>query len=396
MHAVAQPLHRSGARELVDGIRQGALGDFHMTQASAGSESAFGPADDSAVQAIILAGTYSWSGSVFESLRPRPLLPVAQTPLIDYVLGWLKASGIDHATICANGSTAPIRGHVKDGSRFAMQVQYHEDRTPRGAAGCVKDALGTLAARTLVVADGTAIPTADLTGVLAHHRATRACLTIVAQERRNAPDGASLLQPAGIYVFERDALDVIPATNFQDIKETLIPRLYQAGKRIEVFAISNESPRVMDAASYLAANRWMVQRQVMAAESATRTGKGAVLAAPGAWVDSTARLIGPVMLGASVRVLAGATIIGPTSIGEGSTVSRNAVIARSVTWDNCTIGEGALVDNSLLADDSIVAPSGTVCNAIRIDSDPRRSRIREYVGRIRLRPSGPVVEPAWS
>ena len=42
------------------------------------------------LSAVVLAGTHHWSGSSFERLAPRPLVPVALEPLISYSLRWLR------------------------------------------------------------------------------------------------------------------------------------------------------------------------------------------------------------------------------------------------------------------------------------------------------------------
>jgi NDP-sugar pyrophosphorylase family protein len=327
------------------------------------------------VAGIILAGTHHWSGSSFEELRPRPLLPVAQTPLIDYVLEWLRDGGVSNATICANGSTAALREYLQDGERLAIDIGYQEDATPRGAAGCVKDAAAGSTAQTFVVADGTSIPIVDLQALIHHHRRSGAELTIVAHRRGTTPAGEPQLQPAGIYVFEREVLDAVGATSFQDIKESLIPRLYKEGRRIELFAVDELSPKVLNADTYLAINYWMIARLGAGnrAPAATDGRSAEIVAHPSAWIDPSAMIIGPVILGPSVRVHAGATIVGPTSIGAATSIGRGAVVARSIIWNNCEIGERSEVDSCLIADEAEVAPATKLFGAIRLKQTARRA-----------------------
>src|SRR5689334_14841802 len=87
-----------------------------------------------AIGGIVLAGTYHWTTSSFGSLRPRSLMPVAEIPLIEYVLGWFRDGGVPSTTICANGSTGAMRAHLGDGRQLGMSLSYHEDGIPRGAA----------------------------------------------------------------------------------------------------------------------------------------------------------------------------------------------------------------------------------------------------------------------
>lgn len=317
--------------------------------------------DTSTLGAIVLAGTYHGS-SVFGAVRPRPLLPVAQKPLVEYVLGWLRDSGVPSATLCANGSTSRLRAHLADGDKVGIALGYHEDQSPRGAAGCVKDAALQSFAQTFVVADGTSIPIADLRRIVAHHRRTGAKVTIAVQ-RHVAAGSAPVLQPSGIYLFEREVLDLVPATSFQDIKESLIPKLYKAGVRVEVFELDESSPRVLNAETYLAANQWMITR--MASGLREKVAASHALAHPSAWIDGSATLLGPVLLGPGVRVHEGALIVGPTSLGAGTTVGAGAVVARSVLWEHCSVGERAIVDQSVMADYAAVGAGVTLSSAMR-------------------------------
>ena len=129
---------------------------------------------------VVLAGTYLWSGSQFETLLPRPLLPVAQTPLISYVLRWIRTAGIGTTTICANGSARAIHDALDDGHPLSMRLDYYTDAMPRGPAGCLRDAVMPTDANTFVVAEGATIPSANLERVLHEHYGSGAALTVIA------------------------------------------------------------------------------------------------------------------------------------------------------------------------------------------------------------------------
>ena len=307
------------------------------------------------ISAVILAGTYRWSGSSFEKLAPRPLIPVALTPLISYSLAWLRKGGVREATICANGSGRAIEAALGDGSDLGMELSYYEDSTPRGPAGCVRDAGARAGSETLVITDGTAIPTVGLAELLGSHQASGTAMTAVAhRERADTPPS-----PGGVYVFARRVLEHIPRTGFQDIKENLIPRLHRSGERAVVHETDGFCPHVWDAQSYLAVNQWMLQR--LAQDTRDR----GLLIHPSAWVEEGGRLVGPVQLGPRSRVKAGATIVGPTSIGADSTVYPNAVVARSVVWDRCQIGEGSVVHGCVVGSDAVIAPGAGLFNVVR-------------------------------
>jgi len=335
------------------------------------------------VGGIVLAGTYHWSGSPFEELKARPLLPVILKPIISHVLQWIDESGIRETTICANGSTRVLRRHLDTAYSSTLAIRYHEDGTPRGAAGCVKDAAMESDADTFVVTDGASIPTSGIEALIAHHIEKRAELTVVAHKRLSPGSAVPQYHPTGTFVFDRSVLDAIPATSFHDIKESLIPRLYREGRRVELFEVSDMSPRVRNAESYLALNRWMLERLPASSD---------LVAHPTAWIDKSATIIGPVVLGEGVRVHAGATIVGPSVIGAGSTIRSGATVARSITWDECVIGERSFVDHCVVAEHASVDDGETLTGVLRVQhSKGGRSRSRATV------PSAnPIAKPAVS
>jgi NDP-sugar pyrophosphorylase family protein len=261
-----------------------------------------------------------------------------------------------------------------------MELDYYRDGTPRGAAGCVHDAGRGLGSKTLVVADGSAIPTVDLRELLAFHYASGAALTAVVH-REGAGPGSPM--PSGVYVFERRVLDHVAAGGFQDIKENLIPKLRRAGERVVAFEAAGFSPHVFNAQTYLAVNQWMLQRLGRQEANAV----GGLLVHPSACVEPGARLVGPVQLGPGVRVQAGATVVGPTTIGAASIVGRNALVARSVVWSGCALGDGSVVHGSVVANDVVLLPSARLFNVVR----PPTPVPESLAGRSRRAPSRPLA-----
>ncbi|HXK10014.1 MAG TPA: NDP-sugar synthase [Vicinamibacteria bacterium] len=310
---------------------------------------------------IVLAGAYPGHDTI-DLLAPRPLLPAAQRPLVSYAIRWMADGGVETATICANTAARAVRARL---GRYAYgaSLDYLEDWHPRGAAGCARDAGLRTTAGTFVVADGTAVPVAELADLLERHRAERAAITAVV-----AADTAGRLQPSGFYVFDRRALSLVSEEGFQDIKEKLIPSLYAAGETVAIHVAREAAPRVVNADTYLALNQWLVGRASRHRDSPEgfRVLGGTILHESAA-VDPTARLLGPVFLGAEVTVGPDATLVGPVSVGPGSTIGAEAVVSRSVLWSECSVGDGAFVDRSMLADRVRVPARDTLISVLKAD-----------------------------
>jgi mannose-1-phosphate guanylyltransferase len=316
------------------------------------------------VKGLVLAGSYQWGETAFETLLPRPLVPVALAPLVSYTLEWLRDGGVSDATICANSAGRAVRDHFGDGHKLGMTLGYYEDWSPRGPAGCARDASLHSNAETFIIADGSVVPTVNLEGLLETHAVCQAAVTVLVHHEPGAE--RSNVAPGGIYIFDRRVFDFIPAAGFQDIKETLIPKLYRAGERIVTHTAYGACPRVLNARTYLAVDHWMVERLTRRkAPLENHEMRGEALIHTSARVDDSARLVGPVLVGPDVNIRAGATVVGPATIGASSTIEEGALVSRSVAWSRCGIGAGAVVDRCLLADEAVVERNANVFSALR-------------------------------
>jgi len=275
--------------------------------------------------------------------------------LISYALSWLQEGGIQDVAICANRETQAIQAYLHAEAPLGLTLSYHRDEMPRGAAGAVKDAAEASDADSFVVADGTAIPTIDLHDLLRAHRATEAAVTVVVHSEPSTGSPA-LSTPSGIYVFSRQALDVVPATGFYDIKENLIPQLHRLGARVVPYHAATDSPRVLNAASYLAVNEWMVERLVTTAEPIDAYDRsGSLVAHRTARISDQAMFVGPVLVGAGARIGAGAVVVGPTSIGRDAVLESGVLVSRSAIWQGAVIEQNAVVDRCLVGDNATIS-----------------------------------------
>ena len=330
---------------------------------------------------VILSGNHPWNRSTFDRLLPRPLLPIAHRPLISYALSWLQQGRLRAVEVCANRETRALQAHLVRHVPKGMSLQYREDPMPRGPAGCVYDSASGSDAKTFVVAEGTAIPTVELEKLLLNHCASGAAVTVVVHTETPQNQKTSLQVPSGIYVFERRAIDLIPRHGFFDIKENLIPLLSRSGENVAIYSVAGASPRVLDALTYLAVNGWMVDQLAQVRERRDGYAEYGHLVHNRALIAEDAVLVGPVLIGPGVRVMSGATIVGPTSIGADAIVERGSLVARSAVWRRSVVGQEAVVDRCILADDAVVDPKTQLFGAVKAGN---RERWSEWIRAARI------------
>jgi len=320
---------------------------------------------------VVLAGTHEWGGCALDAACPRPLLPVSNRPLTSYAVEWLCGDSLERIAVCTNIAAASLREAMAYDGSTIRGLTYCEDPMPRGPAGCVRDAVGELRCSEIVVVDGTIVPQIKLRSLREAHRSHGGALTVVVVPSDTRDEGRDRsLSPMGIYVLSGEVLEYIPAAGYQDIKESLIPRLYAEGLEIHSFVCETQAPRVTGVDSYLAVNDWAVERRI---ESPDGTGcferRGSALIHPAARVDASATIVGPVLIGPESVIESAATVVGPTAIGASAIIESGAVVSRSCVWNECRVAEGAIIDRCVVADGAWVVPGEVrrrcVCIAAR-------------------------------
>ena len=358
------------------------------------------PAVREQVHGIVLAGAHGWTESPLERVVCRPLVPIVGRPLICRILDWIRSGGVETASICANADTLLLRRSLGDGSELGIGLDYFEDVMPRGPAGCARDVAGQGDSATFVVIEGTILPKIDLEDLLDAHAASGAALTVVVTQAPLGEEGLNrVYRPAGVYVFSRQAMAHIPDTGYQDIKETLIPRLHASGELVETYAVPPlAASRVSGIGSYLAVSERVVQEAIRDGVLGPRyEAHGEARVHDSARVDPTARLIGPVVVSADCTIEAEAVIVGPCTIGEGCRVGAGSAVSRSVLWSHCQVGSGSVLDQCILTHRAGTLPGARVRHSV-VASMPREkgSLLDRLLGIIRPAASGPGLEPASS
>jgi len=66
---------------------------------------------------------------------PKPLLPVGDKPIIQFIIDHMKKHGIKHIFVSVNYKREVIKNYLKDGSRYGVKIEYVEEEDYTGTAG---------------------------------------------------------------------------------------------------------------------------------------------------------------------------------------------------------------------------------------------------------------------
>ncbi|MFQ3566081.1 MAG: glucose-1-phosphate thymidylyltransferase [Aggregatilineales bacterium] len=89
------------------------------------------------MKAVILAAGQGTRLRPVTLTMPKPLVPVANKPLIAYAIDVLKNAGLDEIGIVVNDLDSPICHQLGDGARFGVQLSYIVQREQLGLAHAV-------------------------------------------------------------------------------------------------------------------------------------------------------------------------------------------------------------------------------------------------------------------
>lgn len=90
--------------------------------------------------AVILAGGLGRRLHPLTLVMPKPMLPVADKPLLEHIIEWLRSNGIRYIIICTSYLGRVIENYFSDGSMLNVKIEYARANRPLGTAGQLKSA----------------------------------------------------------------------------------------------------------------------------------------------------------------------------------------------------------------------------------------------------------------
>ena len=108
------------------------------------------------------------------SNQPKPLLPVANRPVMEHVLRLLRRHGFDETVVTVQFLASLVRTYFGDGEELGMHLRYATEQTPLGTAGSVANAEDALRDAAFLVISGDALTDIDLGELVLAHQAAGA------------------------------------------------------------------------------------------------------------------------------------------------------------------------------------------------------------------------------
>ena len=91
------------------------------------------------MKAVILAGGKGTRLGKLTQDIPKPMIPVAGKPLLEYQVELCRRYHIEEVILLVNHLSESIYNYFKDGRKFGISISYYEEQQPLGTVGGVKE-----------------------------------------------------------------------------------------------------------------------------------------------------------------------------------------------------------------------------------------------------------------
>lgn len=284
----------------------------------------------STMQAMILAAGFGTRLRPYTLIRPKPLFPICNVPLLHILLDKLTTAGCKRVVVNSHYLADQIAAAVADRPEVILQ---HEQEV-LGTGGGLRKALPHFSEGPVLVMNGDIYHDLNLNALLAAHAAGGSTVTMALHDfprfntvrvRGNkilgfgqAAIGEELLAFTGIHVVERDVIAQIPASDFFHIID-LYETLAQAGQIVSFRGDGCFWQDIGTPDDYLD-----LHRRLLADKKPT-------------WAISNQAHIG-----------AGVVLEDWGAVGVGASIGTDAKLSRCIVWENSSVSSGAQLADQII------------------------------------------------
>jgi mannose-1-phosphate guanylyltransferase / phosphomannomutase len=321
------------------------------------------------MKAVIMAGGEGTRLRPLTSNQPKPMLPMANRPMMEHVVRLLRQHGMTDIVVTVAFMANSIRSYFGDGSELGVRMVYATEETPLGTAGSVLNAREELDERFLVIS-GDVLTDIDLGAVVDFHNDKGALATLALASVENPlefgivithEDGSIerfLEKPGwgqvfsdtintGIYVLEPEIFERIPGGRSVDFSGEVFPAVLEAGEPLFGYVADGYWEDVGTTAAYLKAHEDILDGKVDVEVSGFELRPG-IFIGKGSTIDPSVHIESPAFVGENCTIDQGAVLGGYSTVGANTQVAERAELQRSVIGENSYLGPAVRVEGAVL------------------------------------------------
>lgn len=191
------------------------------------------------MKAVILAGGRGKRLRPVTDYIPKPLIPLNNTPVLEWQIKYLKKFGVNEIIICTGYKTEMIENYLKIKKDIGVKVVISKEKTPLGTGGAIKQAASQIKDKSFFVINGDTITNIDLkklsmvpNSIAAIELRTKFGIMETEKSKvtkfREKKEISDLWMNAGIYHLDKKIVKDLPRIG--DIEKTVFPDYAKKGE----------------------------------------------------------------------------------------------------------------------------------------------------------------------
>lgn len=294
---------------------------------------------------------------------PKPLVPIANRPVMDILLDNLMDIGVEDVISNTYYLSEQIIERYEN-SAFKMNIQFIKEETLSGTAGGLKKCQFFFnEGDEFIVLSADGLTNADLQKGIEIHRKSNAIATIGIkeiphsevshfgvvvtdnegfitefQEKPPVEEAKSNYINTGIYIFDYKIFDYIPENTFYDFAKNVFPQLLKE-RMINTFVINNYWTDIGTLEQYQQSTNDLFNGLCSFRHADIRE------TCSGKFISETENLPSDMYF------------IGNSTIGKNCKIGKNVTLNNSIIWDDVIICDNVTIINSVVASGSVIESS---------------------------------------
>lgn len=191
------------------------------------------------MKAVILAGGRGKRLRPVTDYIPKPLIPLNNTPVLEWQIKYLKKFGVNEIIICTGYKTEMIENYLKIKKDIGVKVVISKEKIPLGTGGAIKQAASQIKDKSFFVINGDTITNIDLkklsmvpNSIAAIELRTKFGIMETEKSKvtkfREKKEISDLWMNAGIYHLDKKIVKDLPRIG--DIEKTVFPDYAKKGE----------------------------------------------------------------------------------------------------------------------------------------------------------------------
>lgn len=330
-------------------------------------------------KAVIMAGGFGTRLRPLTMSIPKPMVPVANRPMMEHIVELLKRHGIRDVVSLLYFQPEILTEFFGEGSAHDISMRYMLAEADFGTAGSVKNAESFLD-EPFIIISGDVLTDIDIAKAVEFHESRKAMATIILTrvpqplqygivmtddtgritrflEKPSWGEVFSDTINTGIYILEPDVLELIPSKAEFDFGKDLFPLMLEQGLPLFGYVAEGYWKDVGNLQEYQLAHDDVIAKRVHVqfkgeACDSSYCGHGLQL-------SPTAELEGLVVIGDEV-VIGDFARLTNCVIGDGCTIGAGAVLDGAVLWNDVNIGDFVEITHAVVCNDTTIGSNASI------------------------------------